>query len=226
MLTLAIELSSHQGSVALVNETGPIASREWSDCVHERQKLFDSIKEMMEETGTTWDHIDFYSVGRGPGSFSGLRVSFAVANSLAMPDSKPVIAVSSGEAMARAALVEDHEAENIAVIGDARRQMCWLGQFLRAGHVAEKTMDFKLIPYTDIGNEIAKGTLVLTSEWERLEEKLNAQCPTAKLNKGDVYPHASFVGIVALEHMASEGEGEELEPLYMHPPVFVKPKFE
>lgn len=226
MLTLAIELSSNQGSVALVSETGPVAERIWCDSVRDRQALYDSIKELMAETGTGWDDITFYSVGRGPGSFSGLRVAFAVANSLAMPDSKPVIAVSSGEATARAALLEDPDAENITVIGDARRQMCWIGQFRRDGHLVEKVTDFKLIPYAEIGRQISAGTRVLTPEWDRLDEKLETQCPTAKLHKDNVYPHATYVGIVALEHMARDGEGEELEPLYMHPPVFVKPKYE
>jgi tRNA threonylcarbamoyladenosine biosynthesis protein TsaB len=187
--------------------------------------LFDSIQEIMTETNTTWNDIDFYSVGRGPGSFSGLRVAFAVATSLAMPDSKPVLAVSSGEAMARASLAEKTAHEKIAVIGDARRQMCWIGQFTRTGQLLEKTMDFKLIPYAEIGQKIDAETFVLTPDWERLEEKLQAQCPTATLNEGDVFPHASFVGIIALEHMARDGEGEELEPLYMHPPVFVEPKY-
>lgn len=225
MLTLAIDLSSNQGSTALVNETGELAARSWGDCVHQRQQLFDSITAIMTETNTSWDDIDFYSVGRGPGSFSGLRVAFTVANSLAMPDKKPVIAVSSGEATARAAILEDLESETFAVIGDARRQMCWLGQFQRDGHTVTKTMDYKLIPYEEIGALIGAGTRILTPERERLEEKLTAQCPQAKLPNSDTYPQAAFIGIVALEHMARDGEGEEQEPLYMHPPVFVEPKY-
>ena len=62
-------------------------------------------------------------------SFSGLRVGFTVANALALPDGKKVIAVGSGEAMALALSEELKIAQNIAVIGDARRQMCWLGKF-------------------------------------------------------------------------------------------------
>lgn len=225
MLTLAIDLSSNVGSTALVNETGELASRSWGDCVHERQTLFNSIKDIMDETRTTWDDIDFYSVGRGPGSFSGLRVAFTVAKSLAMPDNKPVIAVSSGEAIAREAIITDLDSQTIAVIGDARRQLCWLGQFKRVGHTVEKTMDYELIPYDEVGAHISDGTRVITPDWERLDEKLQTQCPNATLTETNVQPHATFIGIIALEHMTRDGVGEEQEPLYMHPPVFIAPKY-
>ena len=225
MLTLAIELSSNQGSVALVNECGVLAERAWGDCVRERQKLFDSIKEIMTETETGWDDIEFYTVGRGPGSFSGLRVSFAVATSLAMPDNKPVVAISSGEALALAAIQLDDESEIIAVVGDARRQMCWLGLFKRAESGVEKVADYELIPYEEIGAHIPEGALVVTSEWDRLEEKIAEYCPETRPIKEAVFPSAAQVGILGVECVMQEKEREELEPLYMHPPVFVKPKY-
>ncbi len=226
MLTIAIELSSNQGSVALVSETGVIAERSWNDSVHDRQALYDSIQALLSEAFKNWDDVDFYSVGRGPGSFSGLRVGFTVANALALPDEKPVIAVSSGEAMALSLFEESKSPKNIAVIGDARRQMCWLGQFKCSESGTEKTMDFELIPYEEIGDKIFDDSFIVTSEWERLEEKLKNQCPNAELVESDFFPHARYVGEIAIKRFMSGEGGEEFEPLYMHPPVFVKPKYE
>jgi tRNA threonylcarbamoyl adenosine modification protein YeaZ len=225
MLTLAIELSSNHGSVALVNEAGTVAERAWSDCVRERQTLFDSIKAIMTESGTGWDDIEFYTVGRGPGSFSGLRVASAVARALAMPDDKPVIAVSSGEALARAAIALNDSCETVAAIGDARRQMCWIGVFNRNGHVVEQTVDYALVPYGEIGAHIPAGALVVTSEWDRLDQKVAEQCPEAMPIKRNVYPSAAVIGQLGLECVMQEKEREDLEPLYMHPPVFVEPKY-
>jgi tRNA threonylcarbamoyl adenosine modification protein YeaZ len=226
MLTLAIELSSNHGSVALVNETGTVAERAWSDCVRERQTLFDSIKAILAESGTGWDDIEFYTVGRGPGSFSGLRVASAVASALAMPDNKPVIAISSGEALARAAIAQNDTCETVVAIGDARRQMCWIGVFNRVGHLLERAVDYSLVPYEEIGAHIPAGALVVTSEWDRLDEKVAAHCPEAMPIEMNVYPSAAVIGQLGLECVMQETDREVLEPLYLHPPVFVKPKYE
>jgi len=69
-----------------------------------------------------------------------------------------------------------------------------------------------LVPYEEVS--VPKGTVVVSPEAERLTEIF----PTIGNAR---FPHAKEVAELAL----MQSESEPLEPLYMHPPVFIEPKF-
>ena len=70
--------------------------------------------------------------------------------------------------------------------------------------------DWKLVPYDKVS--VPEGTIVVSPEAERLGEIF----PTIGNAR---FPHAKEVALLA------QAGSEDLEPLYMHPPVFVEPKF-
>lgn len=225
MLTLAIELSSERGSVALVDESGCRLMREWPDCVRQRQQLFDAIRALLDGSGTDWQDIGFYSVGRGPGSFSGMRVAFSVAEGLALPDGKPVHAVSSARALALQA-AEETGAERIAVIGDARRKLVWLGVFDCSGGMVEAQDELRLLPYDELAVAVPEDALIVSPEMDRVAPLLSEYAVPGTAEKESRFPRAAEAGRLTLQLLADCGLTESKEPLYLHPPVFVKPKYE
>ena len=210
MITLGIELSSRQGSVALLKDGVLLAEKTWLGERVRHNILFQTLETLLNETGVSYSDISLYAVGRGPGSFSGMRMSFAVAQALALPDKTEVRAVSSGAALALAAAREG--AKQIAVVGDARRGQVWYGlfQYLEKG-VPKLSDDWKLVPYEELIVPIR--TLVVSPEAERL----NQYFPNIGNSR---FPLASDVARLAL------AQSEPLEPLYMHPPVFIEPKYD
>jgi len=209
MITLGIELSSRQGSVALLKEGTLLAEKTWIGERVRHNILFQTLETLMSEAGVSYSDISLYAVGRGPGSFSGMRMSFAVAQALALPNKTEVRAVSSGAALALAAARDG--IKEIAVVGDARRGQFWVGvfQILENGEV-KNSNEWKLIPYDEL--VVPQGALIVSPEAERLTERFpNIGTPR--------FPLASDVARLALT------ESEPLEPLYMHPPVFIEPKY-
>ena len=88
MKILALELSTKFGSIALL-EDGLIKKEiNWIEQFNDRRQPFEAL----DKFKTDWSSIDVYVVGRGPGSFSGLRVAFSVVNALALPNQNKVIA--------------------------------------------------------------------------------------------------------------------------------------
>jgi tRNA threonylcarbamoyladenosine biosynthesis protein TsaB len=224
MLTLAIELSSSHGSVALVSDVHPPRSRCWGDSGRNRQRLYDAIQDLLQECGLGFEAIDFYTVGRGPGSFSGMRTAFAAAAGLALPDGKEIFAVSSGEALA-AQQFEATGAEQIAVAGDARRNKIWLGTFEQThGAMAEKE-PYRLLEVDRLKGSIEAGTLIVSPEAERIAEGMKKAFPNHPVCETSCFPDAATLGALALRKKAAGIPSEEHEPLYMHPPVFVAPKY-
>ncbi len=222
-ITLGIECSSRQGSVALLKDGELLAEKSWIAERVRHNTIFQTLENLMEEVDISYSDISLYAVGRGPGSFSGMRMSFAIAQALALPTKTEVRAVSSGAALALHVAQAPPPAgewqtmasapRQIAVVGDARRGQVWIGFFQPLENNDLKVFkDWKLVPYEEVS--VPKGTVVVSPEAERLTEIF----PTIGNAR---FPHAKEVAELAL----MQSESEPLEPLYMHPPVFIEPKY-
>jgi tRNA threonylcarbamoyladenosine biosynthesis protein TsaB len=212
-IVLGMELSSRQGSLALLKDGTVLAEKTWIGENVRHNVLFKTLEALLQETQLSYSDISLYAVGRGPGSFSGMRMSFAVAQALALPNKTEVRSVSSGAALALAAAREG--AKEICVVGDARRGQFWYGLF-KAGQASSLSValaqDWTLVPYQEL--VIPEGTRIVSPEAERLVQYF----PSVGAPR---FPLASDVAKLAL----SQIEAEPLEPLYMHPPVFIEPKY-
>ena len=74
---------------------------------------------LFEQAGTSISSINAVAFGRGPGSFTGVRVGVGVAQGIAYARDVPVIPVSSLAALAQSA-VDTLNVEQVAVAMDAR----------------------------------------------------------------------------------------------------------
>jgi tRNA threonylcarbamoyl adenosine modification protein YeaZ len=244
MITLGIECSSRQGSVALLNNGKLLAEKSWIAERVRHNTIFETLENLMEEADVSYDDISLYAVGRGPGSFSGMRMSFAIAQALALPSKAEVRAVSSGAALALQVARTFLSAQpgegqpgmsapqQIAVVGDARRGQVWIGCFQcmetggieisndchsrwslpRTNGASLTSFGWKLVPYEEV--VVSEGTVVVSPEAERLT-KIFPAIGNAR------FPHAKEVAELAL----LQTKPEPLDPLYMHPPVFIEPKY-
>ncbi len=210
MKIFAIELSSRHGSIALLENGRVVAEKSWEEDFKNRQQLFDCLAEL----GADWDAVDLFAVGRGPGAFSGLRIGFSVVNALAAPGGKPVHALNSG-----AALAAQTGADRVAVVGDARRNKVWAGLF--ADHKIEG--EFQLLERDELATFVPEGTPVVSPDHDRLEELL--QNFQTLENPEPVFPTAGKLGELVFQRLEEGIESEPFEPLYMHPPVFIAPRF-
>jgi tRNA threonylcarbamoyladenosine biosynthesis protein TsaB len=94
MKLLGIETSSRVGSVALAVD-GRIEAREIPTPREQTERLLALIDELLGGARLTVASLDAIAFGRGPGSFTGLRIAAAVAQGLAAPRSLPLLPVSS-----------------------------------------------------------------------------------------------------------------------------------
>ena len=97
---LCLDTSTTTARVAVVDGTGlPVASAEATAERHSAHvlKLCD---EVLRASGLRPDGLDAIACGAGPGSFTGLRVGLAVVKGLALATGKPLLLVSSLQALA------------------------------------------------------------------------------------------------------------------------------
>ena len=94
MKTLAINTASSQTAIALIEDGKAVSEQGWISENNEAEKLMPAIDKLL---GGDFKQIDNVLVVRGPGSFTGLRIGVATANTFAYLLEKPLYAIDTFE---------------------------------------------------------------------------------------------------------------------------------
>ena len=106
MKILAIDTSQKTVSVAVVADEMLRADIFIKNGRHHSEILMPAVEQVLRLAGLQPDEMDFFAVTIGPGSFTGLRIGAATIKGLALSTGKPVVGVSTLDALAlNAALV-------------------------------------------------------------------------------------------------------------------------
>ena len=126
---LALDTSTEACSVALLYNGEKTYLNELAQRTHAK-RILQMVDEILADSGLKLNQLDALAFGRGPGSFTGVRVGAAIAQGLALGADLPVIPISNLTAMAQAAF-ELYQAENVAAAIDARMNEVYFSQLVR-----------------------------------------------------------------------------------------------
>lgn len=139
-LILNIETSTKNCSVALV-ENGEVLSlkEETSDQYIHSEKLHVFIQDCMAEAGRQLKELSAVAVGKGPGSYTGLRIGVSAAKGLCYALRIPLISEDGLSILANDFLAQNSIDENELVMPmiDARRMEVYTTAFNNAGVALE-----------------------------------------------------------------------------------------
>ena len=139
MRILAVDTATTSCSVAIVDRTSLISEftidREETHSKH----LMDMIKTVLRMSGIDFSDLDGFTVTRGPGSFTGLRIGISTIKGLAVASEKPVVGVSSLETLA---LQASYSNDLICPILDARKGEVYFSRYrFQKGHLKRQTIE-------------------------------------------------------------------------------------
>ncbi len=123
---LALDTATEACSVALLHQGKLTFLEELSPRSH-TQRILPMVDELLTQANISLSHVDALAFGRGPGSFTGVRVGVGIAQGLALGAQLPVIAVSNLTAMAQAAY-QQCGATNVVALIDARMNEVYFSQ--------------------------------------------------------------------------------------------------
>jgi len=174
------------------------------------------VERVLRDAGLGVDDVEGLAVSIGPGSFTGLRISLALAKGLAFAGGLPLVGVPTLEALAHVA--EAPPGETICAALDARKREVYAALFV-AGDAAPRrlTPDLALSPEA-LAAQLTPPCVLVGDAGERYRDVL---APHATLRP--FATHHPRGGVVARLGSARLAAGERanigtLEPTYVRPP--------
>ncbi len=218
MKLLALDTSTEACSVAILID----------DVVHERfeivtqrhsERVLPLVDTVLAESGLSLSQLDALAFGRGPGSFTALRIGAGVVQGLAFGADLPVVPVSS-----LAALAQGQDADKILAAFDARMGQIYWAPYVREQGVLRARGD-EQVQMPEAVALTGTDWIGAGSGWDQYAERLLAHLPGQVLRwQPQCYPHAGDVARLALLAYA-RGEAvsaEDALPVYVRDEVAVK----
>lgn len=214
MITLGIETSGQQGSVALLCNGQLLGNRDLSrEGRRHARTLLAEIRDLLSEATVRSDDVNTLAVSIGPGSFTGLRVGVTVAKTWAYATKANAVAVDTFLAIARQASTD---AAQLQVINDAQRGDLFVGRFDRSNDGTWKRQAaIEIVAVDDWLSRLSNETAVTGPAVEKLESQLAGRCfLESPLTR---HPLAASISLLG-EASVIAGQVDDLwrlEPLYL-----------
>lgn len=185
------------------------------------------VETLLQQAGIRINQLDALAFGRGPGSFTGVRIATGVVQGLAYGADLPVVPVSTLASIAQA-VYEDHGESRVLAAIDARMGGIYWGQYQLDDHklmklsADEAVLSPDLVPLVDTSDWVGAG-----SGWkahadaltERFGEQVKQQWP-------EYLPQSATIARLAVADF-NKGLGvaaAQAQPVYLRNDVAKKSK--
>lgn len=221
---LAIDTSTQACSVALVSNDTQVEQFEVIPKLHAR-KLLPMVESLLKDAGVELGDLDGIAFGRGPGSFTGLRIAAGVVQGLAFGANLPVLPISTLTALAQGIYREKNHQTVISVL-DARMDEVYWGCYRIRDGLMEPVYEEQLTKPEQLEPQFIESESDITDEvvwvgvgegWhlsDRFPESLRSQ---VSATYQDFYPHALDIANLAVRDFALglAVSAEQARPVYM-----------
>lgn len=224
MKFLALDTSTEACSVALALDGQILALDEVCPQQHSK-RILPMLQQLLSDAGVSLYQLDGIIFGRGPGSFTGVRIGVSVAQGLAFGADLPVFGVSTLVAMAQAAAVQQNATEVIAAI-DARMAEVYIAAYTldEAGLMQAITPEIAAkpaaLPEVLTSLSFTSQVLGVGTGWQTYPQTLQQLAP-ALIADSILYPSAQFMLPFASRAWQQQlfVSAEQAEPVYVRDEV-------
>lgn len=206
-LILSFDTATNNCSIAITNgdfgQGRVLGSLSLNSGVTHSRRLLTAVEWLMQNLELALVDIAAVAVGLGPGSFTGLRIGMATAKGLCHGSSKPLVGVSSLDAIA----VGVYSEKLICVVMDARKKEVY-SCFYRCntGKVARRCSQPVVLPPQELAEQISEPVIMAGDGIDVynavLADVLGDRLETATpLHR---FPEATNIGFLAATEHADE----------------------
>jgi len=218
MNLLAIDTSTKNLSLAVAKKGKVVKFRNTKLNRPLSSSIMPSIKRILDSAGISLGKIDGFAVGLGPGSFTGLRVGLSTIKGLAFVTNKPIIGVSSLDALAMN-IEEDHA--QICTLCDAKRNLVYACLYEKKGSLLKRKSDYVLESIDEVLVRIKGKTSFIGDGVKLFRDDINKvkSIGPVFVDEKLMLPQAKFLIPLVLEKFQKgrRDDIDKLTPLYLYP---------
>ncbi|MEG3136039.1 tRNA (adenosine(37)-N6)-threonylcarbamoyltransferase complex dimerization subunit type 1 TsaB [Rouxiella sp. T17] len=221
---LAIDTATEACSVALYNSATAAENGEtlahFELCAREHtQRILPMVQQILAEAGLSLNQLDALAFGRGPGSFTGVRIGISVAQGLAFGAELPVLPISTLQTMAQGAYRKTG-AERVLAAIDARMGEVYWGEYVRdadgAWHGEASEVVIKPEQLSEQSFALSGRWATVGTGWQTYPQLIDSTA--VELNEGNILlPEAEDMLPLALAawHRGVRVSADQAEPTYL-----------
>lgn len=220
MKILAFDCSGAACSAALWMDGGVRVRRFEAMARGQTERLMPMLLEVVAEAGVGFLDIDIFASTVGPGAFTGLRVGLATLRGLALAAGRPLLGVTSLEAVAHATRADERRGRILLVVLESRRDDIYAQAFTEA--LRPQAEPLALLPAALAARFAGQALLVAGEAAPRALPALRAAGSDLRAASTPGLPDAAVVAALAA---ARSGEARRTPPapLYLRPPDVTLP---
>ena len=226
MLILGADTSTASLSVSLIDDKKALAEYNSIGTLKHSSLLIPMIEKALKKARRKIEEIDLFSVGIGPGSFTGLRVGVTAIKSLAIALDKPIIGVPTMDAIAYNGLAylkrvkTPDKPVKICPVLDAKKKQVYACIYGYDGDKITRETDYLLEPAEVLVRRLEGSTLFLGEAIHLYKEQLSARkAVKAEFLDGRKWlPKGATIAKLAFEEY-KKGRKEDpydLVPMYLY----------
>lgn len=197
-MILALDGAATDLSLALATPDGSLVDEAaWSSAQRQSAELLPRAAALLDAHGLAWRDLTAIAVGTGPGSFTGLRVTMALAKGLALGLDCPIVGVPSLAAWLAA------EPDAAVAVARAGAREAYV--------VARGDATVRIVDRDELAARIGNGPIVAAAEVAAAFQLDGARSPRG----------ARAMAAAASRRLAEDPAGDDLrrlEPIYLRAP--------
>lgn len=227
MLILGVDTSTASLTVSLISEKKILAEYNSKETLKHSSLLIPTIQKALKKINAKIGGIDLFSLGIGPGSFTGLRVGVTTIRALAIALNKPIVGVPTLDVIAHNGLKYVKRKKllgkitRICPILDAKKRQVYACIYRYDGDKIIKESDYLLEPVETLVKRL-KGHIIFLGDAIPLykEQLLHKNTFKADFLDGKSWlPKGSVIAKMSLaEYERGRSDNPyNLTPLYLYP---------
>ncbi len=208
MNILTIDTATEACSVALQFNQALFTRYEVCPQQHS-QKILPMVDAVMKEAGASLAALDGLGFGRGPGSFTGVRIATGIIQGLALGSQLPVAGVSTLAAMAQQ-VINSGDVNDVAVAIDARMGEVYFAHYQNQHGIATLVGEEQVTSPEAVAEQLDVSSMAVAGTgWQAypvLSELLKVQSVNVS------YPYARFM-LPLTEQTLNAGQGMAVDAI-------------
>ena len=208
MNILTIDTATEACSVALQFNQALFTRYEVCPQQHS-QKILPMVDAVMKEAGASLAALDGLGFGRGPGSFTGVRIATGIIQGLALGSQLPVAGVSTLAAMAQQ-VINSGDVSDVAVAIDARMGEVYFAHYQNQQGIATLVGEEQVTSPEAVAEQLDVSSMAVAGTgWQAypvLSELLKVQSVNVS------YPYARFM-LPLTEQTLNAGQGMAVDAI-------------